>query len=304
MVPLFIALGITVGVIILFFALYLGIAGMVLHRLMQPKKRADEFLIQHETQDKKFDSAWLDMSHEHKYLYSERGYKLHARLYLAKEKTDKFILLLHGHNSSSIGMLKYMPIFLDLGYNVFLPDHRFSGQSEGKSITFGCFEKLDVIQWMDYIAREYPTATFALLGESMGAATATLVAGLDPRVRFLIEYCGYANFEQLVLPYLKSHAVFSFIKPAFTFMSKAMYGVDLKEIDALSAMHSLKIPVLIMHSKQDKKVFVNNAYAFRDVCPNATVKLFENAAHARSWVKYPQEFTDTVKNFVRHIDGQ
>lgn len=282
---------------------YLVITGSVIKKLMGPPKRDNNFLIDYETKEKKFDKAWLDIPYKAIRRKSRYGYGLFGRLYLNESPTDKFILLLHGHNNSSIGQLKYLELFRSLGYNIFIPDHRRSGDSGGRGITFGHYEKYDVLDWIDYLNNEYPSATFAIFGESMGAATATLVAARDKRIRFLIEYCGFANFKTLATAYVKSSRLYSILSLGLAINAFVFYGVKFKEIDAFLAMQTLKIPTLIIHSKQDKVVDISNAYALSKANPDAQVKLFEDSIHARTMATYPQEFTDTIKGFVAQAEN-
>ena len=295
-----------IGIIIgCFFAvqilIYFGMTWLIIRKVMHPKKRSDDFLIDYETREKKFDKSWLDIPYRGMRRRSRYGYSLFARLYMNETPTDKFILLLHGHNNSSIGQLKYLSLFRKLGYNVFIPDHRRSGGSGGRSITFGTREKHDVIDWIDVLQNEFPSATFGLFGESMGAATAIMVAGLDARVKFLIEYCGFASFKDLAAAYIKSERIYKVLSLGLGVAAR-FYGARLKETDALSAMKKLKIPVLIMHSKADTLVGVSNAYALMKAKPDASVKLFENSVHARSLSTYPEEFTATVTEFLQSVN--
>jgi fermentation-respiration switch protein FrsA (DUF1100 family) len=284
--------------------IYFGITGAVIRKLMKPDKRSDEFLIDYETREKKFQKEWLDIPYRAMSRQSRFGYGLFARLYMNETPTDKFILLIHGHNNSSIGQLKYLELFRSLGYNVFIPDHRRSGQSGGDSITFGHYEKYDVIDWIDILQKEFPGAKFGIFGESMGGATATMVAAMDSRIRFLIEYCGYADMKRLASPYMKSERLYNFLKLGFAVNAYILARMRFKEIDALSAMKKLQIPVLIMHSKADTVVDVSNAYAFSEANPKARLKLFEEALHARSIVKYPDEYKQTVKEFLAEVENQ
>lgn len=281
--------------------IYFGMTGLIIRKVMHPKKRSNDFLIDYETREKKFDKSWLDIPYREMRRQSRYGYNLFARLYMNETPTDKFILLLHGHNSSSIGQLKYLSLFRKLGYNVFIPDHRRSGDSGGRSITFGTREKHDVIDWIDVLQNEFPSASFGLFGESMGAATAIMVAGLDKRIRFLIEYCGFASFRELAIAYIKSERIYKILSPGLAFAA-LFYGARIKETDALSAMKTLKIPILIMHSKTDKIVGISNAYALMKAKPDATVRLYENSMHARSLATYPQEFTATVTEFIQSVN--
>ena len=282
---------------------YLAICGGLVRYLMRPKNRDNAFLIDYETREKEFDKAWLDLPAQTFTRPSPFGYDVFGRLYMADTPTDRFILCLHGHNNSSIGQLKYLSLFRDLGYNVFMPDHRRSGNSGGDSITFGCYEKHDVVGWIDFLQERYPDATFALFGESMGAATATMVAAMDKRVRFLIEYCGYADFRHLILPKLGNlRPLYALLRPGLKAMSNILYSVDLDETDALSAMRSLSIPVLILHSRADKTVYFSNALALAKANPKAKTVYFETPAHARGLIVCRKAFTEAVQTFVKDVD--
>ena len=50
------------------------------------------------------------------FLVNQRGQELTARLYLTPSQTDRYILFLHGYNYPWIGVLKYLPMLLRLGF--------------------------------------------------------------------------------------------------------------------------------------------------------------------------------------------
>lgn len=286
---------IALGAFVLAYFLY---CAHIIKKIMRPKKRDNDFLVQYEVKEKNYDVRWLDIPFEEKWLDSQFGYRLFGRLYKCETSSNKFMIDLHGHNSSSISQLKYLKLFRDMGYNVFIPDHRRSGLSGGDSVTFGHYEKYDVISWLDLLEKENPGAVFAMFGESMGAATAILVTARDARIKFLIEYCGFANFEELALPYAKKRSIYKFMEPGFKLAAGALYKVKFAETDALSAIKKITVPVLIMHSKKDSVVYVNNAYKLAEAQPNAKTVFFEESKHARSIVEYPKEYEQAVKSFI------
>lgn len=293
---------IAITVVLILTAIYFIATTAVIIKLCYPKKRTNDFLIHYETTEKKLDPALLSLPYEKFSIKSSGGYTLFGRLYKPESVSYKLILLLHGHNSSGIGQLKYLRLFLSLGYNVFIPDHRRSGESGGKSITFGAHEKTDVISWIDLLEKRFPECEFAVFGESMGAATAIMVTALDKRIKFLIEYCGYAGFKYLALPKLKSRALYYFLKPGLSVCGYLIAGMRLKEINVLEAMRSITVPVLIMHSKGDRLVYVSNAYALKKANPNAKTVYFEDAPHARSIVYYKEEYENAIRDFVKSVE--
>ncbi|MFI3228876.1 MAG: alpha/beta hydrolase [Bacillota bacterium] len=275
------------------------IAGaIVMTKLSKPHKRDNNELHEYELAEKKFNDEWLKIPFEKLELQSDYNYKLYARLYMAKIPTNNYIIALHGHNSSSLSQLKYLSIFKDMGFNVFIPDHRRSGISEGDTITFGCYEKHDTIKWMDELQQRNPRATFGIFGESMGAATATMITSMDRRIRFLIEYCGYANFKNLIMPRVKSLFVYYLVKPSMKIMARIIGGFKIGQTDARKAMQKVKVPALIMHSKADKLVPVCSAYTLQKANPKAEMILFDDAPHARSYMYNEQQYRNAIETFI------
>ena len=259
------ALDLTVALLLAvwFTGLYFGIKGLV-----KPEKRTADYLVEYEVEEKGLDRAVTEIPFEQMYRTSRFGYELAARFYTS-ENSSKTVVCLHGHNSCFASQLKYLPIFLSLGYNVFIPDHRRSGLSGGDTVTFGAYEKHDVLDWISELRARRPGDSIALFGESMGAATAIMTAAEIPDAVFLIDYCGYANFEGLLTRYTDNKYIRKAVMPSIRLVCERCFGFDVNECDALEAIT-------------------------RVGCPSI---------HARSITKYPDEYADTVKEFVRKAEA-
>lgn len=78
------------------------------------------------------------------YITSHDSLRLHA-VYLAHPAAKRVILGVHGYRSSAMGDFSgAMEDLYNAGCSLFLIDQRVHGQSEGKYITFGVLERLDV----------------------------------------------------------------------------------------------------------------------------------------------------------------
>ena len=293
------ALDLTVALLLAvwFTGLYFGIKGLV-----KPEKRTADYLVEYEVEEKGLDRAVTEIPFEQMYRTSRFGYELAARFYTS-ENSFKTVVCLHGHNSCFASQLKYLPIFLSLGYNVFIPDHRRSGLSGGDTVTFGAYEKHDVLDWISELRARRPGDSIALFGESMGAATAIMTAAEIPDAVFLIDYCGYANFEGLLTRYTDNKYIRKAVMPSIRLVCERCFGFDVNECDALEAITRVNCPILIMHSKADKTVNYRNALMLQEAAPQAELHTFEGSIHARSITKYPDEYADTVKEFVRKAEA-
>lgn len=278
-------------------------------KLFKPQKREFDFLVDYETREKGFQKEWLDIPYRAYKRTSRYGYEVVARYYDSgvcngKESDHgKIMVSLHGHNSCCVSQLKYLKMFLGLGYDVFIPDHRRSGSSGGDTVTFGAYEKYDVVDWIDVLKKEHPDAHIAVFGESMGAATAMMVGAMDERVDYIIEYCGYANFDGLMSRYVSSPALRKLVMPTFRQVVKIAFKVDIKDCNALDAISKSSKPILMIHSKADKTVAFENFKMLSASRPDAVTHTFEDSMHARSMVTYPQEFKKVVTDFV-HAEEQ
>ena len=293
------ALDLTVALLLAvwFTGLYFGIKGLV-----KPEKRTADYLVEYEVEEKGLDRAVTEIPFEQMYRTSRFGYELAARFYTS-ENSSKTVVCLHGHNSCFASQLKYLPIFLSLGYNVFIPDHRRSGLSGGDTVTFGAYEKHDVLDWISELRARHPGDSIALFGESMGAATAIMTAAEIPDAVFLIDYCGYANFEGLLTRYTDNKYIRKAVMPSIRLVCERCFGFDVNECDALEAITRVGCPILIMHSKADKTVNYKNALMLKEAAPQAELHTFPDSIHARSITKYPDEYADTVKEFVRKAEA-
>lgn len=282
-------------------ALYLA-GGLAIAIYMNMRgKRSNDQIIEYEVAEKGFDLALLDIQHESFFIHSRFGYRLHARLYKAEKPTNKYIIDIHGRSSSSISQMKYLKIFTDMGYNVLLPDQRYSGESGGRFFSFGFYEKYDIMSWITILKQKDADAQFALFGESMGGATATLVAASDDRIKVLISYCAFSSVKDLVLSHAGKEApgFLKYFVPSYYVAMFLFFGINAFQLNISKAMSKIKIPVLISHSYDDELVPINHAKKLIAANDKAEVLLFEGDVHARVLCKHAEEFTKTIQGFLK-----
>ncbi len=294
----------------LFGVLYLVVCGVLSHVLLHPKKRTDEHLIEYESTEKGLDLATLDLPYENITITSENpeGYTIRARYYAHPDGAKKTVVSVHGYNSSSVSQLKYLHIWRELGYNVLMPDNTTSGESGGSCISLSYLEKVDLLSWINLIKEREPDGEIALYGESMGGATVIGAAALSPhQFSWTVVYCTYANIKILAKTWLKAHnkpaGLASFVAPGVYAMSFLLYGIKLHQVDNLRDINLIPNPILLMHSKGDKLINVDNGRMLRDQRPDATYYEYEASPHCRSWKYYPEQFESTIKNFVKKAEG-
>lgn len=107
------------------------------------------------------------LPHEGLEIISHDGLKLRGVYYPGE--TDRTVIWVHGYTSHAERESAFPGLFYhSLGFNVLIPYQRAHGPSQGKYISFGALEHLDMMKWVDEINAKYPDGSILLHGLSMG----------------------------------------------------------------------------------------------------------------------------------------
>lgn len=243
------------------------------------------------------------IKYEDKYLMSRDGLKLHAYLFPAKEKSNKFLLGIHGYCSYS--RPEYAPFFefyRNLGYNIFLPDDRAHAPSEGKYIGFGVLDRLDCVDWAKYIVKNYGEDCEILLhGVSMGGATVLAASGekdLPIQVKGITADCGYTSAYDILAYQAKNmHLPANLILPKVEKICEEKAGFNFHDYSALEQVKQAKVPILFVHGEKDPLVPPAMVHELYDACSSEKKRIMTvpEAAHGESIAFAPEEYHKNIK---------
>ena len=251
------------------------------------------------------DVNWLikDSNYIDTYITSSDNLKLHAYEVKNENKTDKWAIVVHGYTSEGKLLSSKAKHLYNMGYNVLVPDLRSHGTSEGNYIGMGWHDRLDIIDWINYIVKNNPKSEIALHGTSMGSATVLMVSGekLPSNVKAIVADCGYTSVYDEFSYQLKQF----FNLPAFPLMNFSdvvthiRAGYCLNDASAINQVKKSTTPILYIHG--DKDDFV--PYYMMDELYNATnsekEKLtIEGGEHANSDLVNPKLYWSTVNRFL------
>ena len=251
------------------------------------------------------DVNWLikDSNYIDTYITSSDNLKLHAYEVKNENKTDKWSIVVHGYTSEGKLLSSKAKHLYNMGYNVLVPDLRSHGSSEGDYIGMGWHDRLDIIDWINYIVKNNPNSEIALHGTSMGSATVLMVSGekLPSNVKAIVADCGYTSVYDEFSYQLKQ----LFNLPAFPIMNFSdvvthiRAGYCLNDASAINQVKKSTTPILYIHG--DKDDFV--PYYMMDELYNATnsekEKLtIEGGEHANSDLVNPKLYWSTVNSFL------
>ncbi|MGX6978784.1 alpha/beta hydrolase [Vagococcus elongatus] len=237
-------------------------------------------------------------------LEARDGLKLKGTYFQHKEQHKKLAVIAHGYGSDSTYMKEYAKMIFEMGWDIFLPDARGHGQSEGNYIGFGWDERLDLIDWTSQLVKRYSKDVDVMLfGVSMGASTVMMGSGekLPEQVKIIVEDCGYTSVKNELSYQLKE----MFHLPSFPLIPLTSVYTDLKtgynfyEADAVKQLKKNKLPTLFIHGTEDTFVPTEMVHSLYDAAQGPKeLWLVEGAGHAESLKKAPENYEKQLGNFI------
>lgn len=211
-------------------------------------------------------------------------YILHCEL-VANEETrsgNKYVIISHGYNSNRYGAAKYVPVYIELGYNCIIYDLRGHGENEKSVNTIGNFESEDLIKIINDTYDRYGEDIYlGLHGESMGSSTSLSALKFKPKVHFVVADCGFANLYELIGKNMKG--VIRFAEPIVDLELQLFFSYSMKDTSAIDALSGNTVPICFIHGADDTFITPDNSSRMKDATSGySELHLIDNAEHARS----------------------
>ena len=206
--------------------------------------------------------AWVkgarELPHTDVSITSSDGLKLCGKYYEYK-KGAPLEILFHGHRGSaerdlSGGVYRCF----ELGHNALIVDHRASGHSEGKVITFGIKERRDCVDWVNFAINNIDAnAKIIITGISMGAATVMMMSAMDlpSNVVGVLADCGYTSSEDIIKKVMRDMKLPADLLYPFARLGARLFGgFGLDEFSPIEAMKKCRLPIIFFHGDADSYV--------------------------------------------------
>jgi fermentation-respiration switch protein FrsA (DUF1100 family) len=271
---------------------------------MYIKKKTEEHILEREIKEKRFVlSDYEALNKSDITIPSPFSYEIKGTYIPSKIQSNKFIIICHGVTMNRVNSIKYMYLFHNRNWNVLMYDHRRHGESGGKTTSYGHYEKFDlqaVVKWTKETFGK--KITLGIHGESMGAVTTLLYAGmLEDGADFYIADCPFSDFEEQLAYLIKKD--FKLPKQAVlpfgnTFI-KIRDKYALKDVSPISCIQNIQNPVLFVHSKDDDYILptMSRQLYKKKVGPK---KLFiaPKGSHAYSLGDNPELYEKVIDDFL------
>ena len=222
--------------------------------------------------------------------------------YIRVGEEQPVIIMVHGAggNRASGSTLELAVDLVDEGYNVLMFDLRGHGESEGAHLSAGYYERHDLLGAVDYLESRGVTS-IGVLGFSLGAATAILTAGEEPRISAVVSDGCFADLTEIInREATKRGGLPGWFTPGYLFMNRVMYGVDLNAVRPIDAVSKIAPrPIFFIHGASDDFVppaHVNRLYEASNN-PSNLVWIVPNAKHIEAYKIASVEYVEKVTAF-------
>lgn len=197
----------------------------------------------------------------------------------------------------------------DCGHNALLVDHRASGRSEGKVITFGINESRDCLAWIDYILKEInPNAKIILTGISMGAATVMNASGMNlpENIIGVLADCGYTSNEDIIKKVIKEMRLPANILYPFARLGARIFGgFNLDEFAPVEQVKKSKVPTIFFHGDHDDFVPCEMSKRNFEACAaEKRLVIIGGAGHGIAYPVDKEYYLKEAKEFFKNIENK
>lgn len=262
-----------------------------------------------ETLEEFLDGDWITWTKQQPFekvaMTAFDGITLYGYYLPAKKSTNKTVVFAHGYLGHAMDMGLFGEYYYEqLGYNIFMPDLRGHGQSEGDYIGFGWHDRLDIIDWLQLLIEKNGADTELVMhGLSMGAATVIMASGekLPEQVKAIIADSPYTSVYDLFAYQMKRmyHLPDKPILPTTSVVTKYKADYSLREASALQQVEQATVPILYIHGERDTFVpTYMTEQLYERTKSESELVLFRDANHGEAIVLHRGDYLREITTFL------
>ena len=240
------------------------------------------------------------LKHETLEIVSNDNLKLKG-VYYPNNQSNKTVIFVHGYTSHAEREWAFPGLFyLSLGYNVLIPYQRAHGLSEGKYISFGALEHLDMINWVNKINEMNPNGKIVIHGLSMGGGIVLDLSDKEMKnVKCLIADAPSVSIEQFFKNVSKSVFKTNYDKIASYAIKrfKKEFGYDVSEFESVNIVSKSLYPVLLSAGINEN---LDELFKLiKNVNPKDTdIIILPGCSHGNGMYKQTNMYQSKIKEFI------
>lgn len=235
---------------------------------------------------------------------------LTGKLYLTDDgSSEKSVILCH--NRKSTGEVDFgaaFKMYREMNYNILIIDQRAHSGSGGSYTTMGIMESFDIIAWCKWLEMCFGTESEIVIhGVSMGAFSAVAAGAnseMPQNVKCIIAESLYPLIWSVIFKEAERNISF-LAKPAVYFMNvfyKNHVGFDMRDFSLYTVAKSVKIPVLFIHSENDRTAPLSDIKSVVNRIPvKSRLVTVKKAPHGTCFAKEEHISSEAVKEFIGEL---
>jgi pimeloyl-ACP methyl ester carboxylesterase len=226
--------------------------------------------------------------------------------YVDRGETTPLVILFHGYGAEKTCLIREAKVFLQLGMSVLLVDFRGSGESSESYTTVGFREADDVVAARRYARNDLHHPSVILYGKSMGAVAilrAVHAGGIQPDA--VIVEAVFDTMLNTVRHRFRAMGVPSFPSAELlVFWGGVQTGFNAFGHNPVAYARDLACPALFMHGTDDPRARIEEGRRVYDAVPCIKqFKEFPSIGHDSYVSRYPGDWTETVKRFLKRVSN-
>jgi uncharacterized protein len=216
--------------------------------------------------------------------------------------SKQVVIGLAGHRSPKSDLLGIGSGLWRAGNNVLLFDWRSRGQSDVAQHSLAYYELRDAEAAVAYVLNRMPEARLGLMGYSMGASVAILLAAREPHVAAVAADSPFMGIAEVV-----AHGAAQLRLPAQLVVPMAdrltawRYGYRFGAVRPIEAVAAIgPRPLLLIHGSADSLIPVSHAHEFFDAAREPKQRwIVEGADHCGAYFADRAGYVARVAEFFR-----
>ena len=223
-------------------------------------------------------------------------------VYYPNSNSDTTVICVHGYTSHAEREWAYPGLFyLSQGYNVLIPYQRAHGLSEGKYISFGALEHLDMINWVNKVNEINPNGKIIIHGLSMGGGIVLDLSDKELKnVKCLIADAPSVSIESFFKNVSKevfktnSSKIASYAIKRF----KKEFKYDVKDFEGINIVSNSKYPILLSAGSNEHLEELFDT--IKKVNPKETdIIILPGCSHGNGMYKQTKIYQSKIKEFIK-----
>jgi len=246
------------------------------------------------------------------------GNKIAASIWLNDKPSNKWIVGVHGFNSSRFGVLYLTWHYRKLGYNIITFDLRNHGESGKDVVSWGYKEKYDLMGALNWLIQSYTIDHLGLVGTSLGGFTINYLMLTEPalikkaKIKWAVVDSAYMSAPKLLKRMIKNNSP-NFMEGLANETLKSMmqiykneYHADLSVLDftKLIKVNQPSFPILYIHNRKDRVTDYLDSFRMWNEKNNVEqtdqnwVRIYEGKHHTKSLIEFKKNYLELTTSFV------